>query len=386
MGPYKALVARGPAREGQWRLETVTARALREDELLIRIVATGICLADLHLGDVAQGAGGHPRIYYPRVLGHEGSGYVDEIGSAVKGFQLGDAVLLSFNSCGHCYSCQENKPALCIHSDELNFGGDEGVYATEGSTDFKIGGSFFGQSSFASHAVVKERSAVNLQGLIDSDEDLKLLAPLGCGVQTGTGAIINTANVQAGQDVAVLGVGGVGQSAIMAARIRGCQRIIAIDRVPARLRLAQSVGATHVIDSSMEDDLVAAVLRITKGAGVHVSLDTTGVSALARESYRFVRHGGKILQVGLAQQEDKWDISMPVHMNSGKQIIGCVQGDAVPQEYIAKMIAWFKAGELPLQQLVTFYEVSNFQQAIEDMRNGRTTKPVLVWPEVVGRD
>lgn len=144
-----------------------------------------------------------------------GSGYVEIIGGAVKGFQPGDPVLLSFNSCGDCYSCRDNNPAYCVNSDELNFGGDKSVYASEGSSKFNIGGTFFGQSSFASHAIVKEKSVVNLQGLIDSEEDLKLLAPLGCGIQTGTGALVNTADVKAGQDVAVLGVGGVGQAAIM---------------------------------------------------------------------------------------------------------------------------------------------------------------------------
>lgn len=145
------------------------------------------------------------------------------------------------------------------------------------------------------------------------------------------------------------------------------------------------MGATHLVDTTRVDDLAVEVLRITDGAGVHVVLDTAGVHALARQSYDCLRNGGKLLQVGLAKPEDKWDISMPAHMNSGKQLIGCVQGNAVPQEYILKMIEWFKAGDLPLQKLVTFYEVSRFQQAIEDMRTGNATKPILVWPSKSGR-
>ena len=141
------------------------------------------------------------------------------------------------------------------------------------------------------------------------------------------------------------------------------------------------MGATHLIDITRVDDLAAEVLRITDGAGVHVVLDTAGVHGLARQSYDCLRNGSKLLQVGLAKPEDKWDISMPAHMNSGKQIIGCVQGNAIPQEYIPKMIEWFKAGDLPLQNLVTLYEVSKFEQAIEDMRKGNATKPILVWPK-----
>lgn len=139
-----------------------------------------------------------------------------------------------------------------------------------------------------------------------------------------------------------------------------------------------------MIDSSKVDDLLVEVLRITDG-GVHVSLDTTGVYALARKAYEFTRHGGKILQVGLAKPENAWDISMPVHMNAGKQIIGCVQGDSVPQTYIPKMIEWFKAGDLPLRKIVTTYEAADFQQAVEDMRSGVAIKAILVWPAIQDR-
>lgn len=144
-----------------------------------------------------------------------GAGYVEQVGSAVTNLKPSDPVLLSFLSCGECYNCQDEHPAYCTQVFDCNFGGEKGIYAPEKSTNFSIGGSFFGQSSFASKAVVKNRSVVSLAGLGITKEELQILAPLGCGVQTGVGAFTNIANVQADEDVAVLGVGGVGQSAIM---------------------------------------------------------------------------------------------------------------------------------------------------------------------------
>jgi Zn-dependent alcohol dehydrogenase len=148
------------------------------------------------------------------------------------------------------------------------------------------------------------------------------------------------------------------------------------------LELAKSLGATHTIDTSDPNiDLVTEVLRITGQRGVHVSLDTTGVQTLAKASWEFVRFLGKVLQVGLAKSLDKWDISMADHMNSGKQIIGCVQGDAVPQNYIREMIEWYKAGKLPIERIVNFYPVDKYHRAFQDMEDGKTIKPVLVWDD-----
>lgn len=214
----RALVARGPASKSQWRLEPVIPRALNDDEVLVTIIASGICLADLHMGDVdleTEDAAGHPGVWYPRVLGHEGSGYIDQIGSAVTHVKPSDPVILSFNSCGKCYNCEDAHPAYCTELFECNFLGEKSVYANGGAQDFTIGGSFFGQSSFASKAIVKARCVVNLADHNVTEDELRTLAPLGCGIQTGAGAFTNIADVQPDHEVAVMGVGGVGQSAIM---------------------------------------------------------------------------------------------------------------------------------------------------------------------------
>lgn len=162
--------------------------------------------------------------------------------------------------------------------------------------------------------------------------------------------------------------------------MRSCRRIIAIDRNESRLEMARTLGATHTINNSDESiDLVKEVRKISDGHGVHVSLDTTGVRALARSSYDFVRNGGKIIPVGLSNPDDTWDVPMLDLMNSGKQILGCVQGDVIPTEYAPDMIRWQKAGLFPFDKIVTLYDAADFEKALQDMREGKTVKPVLVW-------
>ncbi|KAF2772317.1 alcohol dehydrogenase [Teratosphaeria nubilosa] len=377
-----ALVARGPASSGQWNLERVTLRPCRDDELVVRIVACGICLADVHFGDVPEEeAQGNPLIYYPRVLGHEGSGYVEKIGKNVTCAKPGDPVILSYLSCGSCYTCSDDHPAYCKDLMDLNFIGNAS-FDVEGAATSPIGGQFFGQSSFSSRTLVKERTVVNLKGLIEDEEELKLLAPLGCGVQTGSGTMIRIGGAKKGDSVVVLGVGSVGLSAIMGAKLQECAIIITIDRVQSRLDLARELGATHVINTSDQSiNLVQRVMEITDGQGVHIALDTTGVQSLARQTFDMVRNRGRILQNGLARPGDNWDVPMADLMNTGKQILGAVQGDAIPQDYIPQMIKWYHEGRLPVEKLVKQYKASDFQRALDDMRAGTTVKPILIFPE-----
>ncbi len=168
---------------------------------------------------------------------------------------------------------------------------------------------------------------------------------------------------------------------IQAAVLRRCKIIIAIDRSASRLKVAESIGATHTLNTlDAAVDLVDEVRKITSQRGVDVSLDTTGIAALARQSWDLVRAHGKVLQVGLAGPQDEWHIPMADHMNSGKHLIGCVEGDAVPKDYIPQMIEWYNDGLLPIEKIVTFYPYELYQQAIDDMRRGSTIKPVLLWP------
>lgn len=217
---------------------------------------------------------------------------------------------------------------------------------------------------------------------MDKREDLALMSPLGCGIQTGSGAIINAAAAGPGDRVAIIGLGGVGLSAVMGAKIAGCKQIIGIDRHESRLQLAKELGATHVVrvDPSMAlQDVTAAVMAITGGLGTNITLDTTGVPPLIAEGVKMTGFKGKILQVGTAPETAA--LTIPIHefMVSGRQFMGVVEGDVVPQEYLPNLISWVKEGRLPLERIVKYYKAEEFEAAIRDMQSGQTVKPVILW-------
>ncbi|PQK16178.1 hypothetical protein BB8028_0006g04990 [Beauveria bassiana] len=369
----EALVARGPFSEGKWALEPVKLRELRDDEVVVHMVASGICHTDLHCGDTAADAG-VPGVYYPRVLGHEGSGYVVQTGSAVKKVQAGDPVLLSFSYCGECHVCTSGPPSHCVKFFDINFMG-EPVF--EGG----IGGRFFGQSSLARHSVVSDKCVVNVSRLGLSKDDLKLLAPLGCGLQTGSGTVVNVAKAGPGDYVTVAGMGGVGLAAVIAAKNRGCKAIIGLDRVESRLDLAQSLGATHVINTSGLDmkDVVEKVKEASEGLGSTISIDTTAFPALVSAQIEATRYMGKVIQVGTGLPNSNLSLHMQSFMVSGKQYFGAVQGHANTSEYIPEMIKWWRNGQFPLERLITFFDLADYAQALKAMGSGKAIKPVIVW-------
>ncbi|KAJ0423303.1 chaperonin 10-like protein [Aspergillus carlsbadensis] len=387
----RALVSYAPHSSGGWKLHPVTLRPLREKELLVDIVASGICQTDLHFAGAESGFG----VHYPRVMGHEGAGYVRQIGPGVAAAKVGDPVIMSFSACKSCEPCARGHPAHCFNFNAINFevvpenfvfrvpiSESQSTQAQKDSSAPDIYGKFFGQSSFASVSIVQEDSIVNVSGLVSSREDLALLSPLGCGIQTGSGAIINAASASSKDRVVVIGLGGVGLSAVMGAKIAGCAQIIGIDRHESRLELAKELGATHVVRVDPGADLSAvtdAVKAVTGGLGANITLDTTGVPALIAEGVKMTAFKGKVLQVGSAPETAT--LAIPIHefMFSGKQFIGVVEGDVVPTEYIPKLIAWAKEGKLPLEKIVRFYQAEDFGVAIRDMQGGQTVKPVILW-------
>lgn len=319
-----------------------------------------------------------------------GAGYVRQVGPNVTAARVGDPVLLSFSACQTCQCCRRGHPAHCHNFDPINFEStqanrvfwDADADLSTVSTEPNISGQFFGQSSFASWTLVQEESVVNVSGLVEGREDLQLLAPLGCGVQTGAGAVIKASNAQPGDTVAVLGLGGVGLSAVMGARIAGCRTIIGVARNPARLELALALGATHVvrIDSNSDEyHVTEAVRALTDGLGADMTLETTGVPSLIAEGIRMTANKGRIVQLGTAPENAL--LSIPVHefMVAGKQYMGVVEGDVVPREFVPKMIEWVKTGLLPLHEIVGFYQADDYRTAISDMKSGKTIKPVLLW-------
>lgn len=301
--------------------------------------------------------------------------------------EIGDPVILSFSACKNCEPCARGHPAHCVDFNPINFEvtADNLVFSaksTESAGEPDIYGQFFGQSSFSSWSIVREDSVINVSGIVETKEELHLLSPLGCGIQTGSGAILRAANAGANDRVAIMGLGGVGLSAVMGARIAGCSQIIGIDRYESRLELAKELGATHVVKTDSLSNLQSmtdAVLELTGGLGTNITLDSTGVPELIAEGIKITGFKGKILQVGTAPETAT--LSLPIHhmMVTGKQFMGVVEGDVNPQEYIPRLIGWVKDGSLPLQKIVKFYEAEEFEKAIRDMQSGKTIKPVILW-------
>ena len=221
------------------------------------------------------------------VLGHEGAGVVEEVGKAVKSVRRGDHVVLSYSSCGHCPACEDGHPAGCRHLWELNFG----FARLDGSNALAasgVRGHFFGQSSFATHTLANERNLVK----VGKSLPLDLLAPLGCGLQTGAGTVMNSLAVKPGSSIAIFGTGSVGLAAVMAARVVGADPVVGVDIVPRRLELARELGATHCIDNHDVD--VAERIRAIADGGVDHLVETTGDAALHRLALDLLNPGGRL--------------------------------------------------------------------------------------------
>ena len=341
----------------------------RSGEVRVRIVAAGLCHTDLGVA-----AGGLP-FPLPGVLGHEGAGVVEAIGPGVTGVQEGDHVLLSFTSCGTCGNCRSGHPAYCATWLPLNLIGgaraDGSSPITRNGT--ALGGHFFGQSSFANHAIVDERSLVR----VDSSAPLEILAPLGCGVQTGVGAVWNVLRPRPGDTVVVTGAGAVGLSAIMAAALTPAAKIIAVDRVAERLELATELGATHVVDATREDT-AAALAELTEGAGVDGAIETTGNVGVLRTAIDALAPRGTAVVVGAPP----FGTEVPVDVNAmlpGRRIVGLTLGDSETQTLIPVLVDLVVSGRLPLQRLITHYRFDDINSAVADMISGASIKPVLLF-------
>ncbi|QZY47059.1 NAD(P)-dependent alcohol dehydrogenase [Mycolicibacterium austroafricanum] len=336
-------------------------------EVLVRVVAAGVCHTDL---GVASGALPFP---LPGVLGHEGAGIVERVGAAVRGVTPGDHVLCSFASCGACDSCRDGHPAYCRTWLPLNLIGGTRPDGTSpiARGEHALGGHFFGQSSFARLAVVNERSVVK----VDPAAPLELLAPLGCGVQTGAGAVWNVLKPAPGQHILITGAGAVGLSAVMAARLTPAASIIAVDRVPARLELAKSLGATHTIDATTED-VGDAVTTITGGLGVHGAVETTGNVGVLRTTVDALAPRGTSVIVGAPPFGTTVELDVNA-MIPGRSVVGLTLGDSEIQTLIPVLVDLVASGRFPLDKLVSFYDFTDINSAVADMISGAAIKPVL---------
>ena len=344
-------------RGGPLGIETLEMDGPRDDEVLVRLAASGICHTDIRYIDdwygESEGA---------LVLGHEGAGVVEQVGTKVRGLRRGDHVVLSYQSCGRCGPCKRGRPFECIDSSTLNWG----FQRPDGSNALHRGGvkgHFFGQSSFATHTLATERNTVKVSKALP----LEMLASLGCGLQTGAGTVLNSLGVTPGSSIAVFGTGAVGLAAVMAARIAGANPIIGIDIIPKRLRLARELGATDTMDSRRGD--VAARVKAVTGGGVDYTVETTDNDGMYRLSMDLLNPGGTAALVTGS--------SGPSRLPGGRKAVSIVEGDAVPQAFIPKLIALWRKGLFPFDRLVKFYDFEDINRAIAEARRGLAIKPVL---------
>ncbi len=335
-------------------------------EVLVRIVATGVC----HTDHKASGPGPSPK---PVVLGHEGAGIVEAIGANVTKVVPGDHVVMTFGSCGSCRSCEAVEPAYCHEGFKYCFtcrppGARDYLHSAQGP----VNGWFFTQSSFATHAIGIERSVVK----IPSDVPLDIMGPLGCGFQSGAGAVLNDLRLTSGMTFVVFGCGALGLSAVMAARIAGA-RIIAIDRHAHRIALAQELGADVGVLSDGQS-LVARVLTLAPG-GVDAALDTTGVLAIMRQAIDCLAPRGEAVFV--ATPWDGSELSINVrHLLPGRRVRGVIEGSSNPDVFIPQLVDFWRQGRFPIERLIRFYEFEQIEQAFHDSEQGLTVKPIVRMP------
>lgn len=347
-------------------LEQVEFDGLRDNEVLVRIQACGICHTDIKF---------QQRIALPGVFGHEGTGVVEDTGAKVDFVQAGDRVVLSYPSCGQCPPCNRDEPFRCEKIPALKFAGQR----PDGSKPISVNGdevssAFFQQSSFATRAVVLDRSVVP----VDTNLPAELLAALPCGVQTGAGAILNTFKAVAGDSLVIFGAGSVGLSAIMAARLMGVSPIIAVDLVPSRLELALELGASAALNASAVD--VPSEVKKLLPHGARFVFESSDSIAALNAGIECLAQGGEIGIVSAPPSGKTFPFTTRGLFDRVASLHGIVQGHSVPRSFIPKLIQFHAEGRFPFERLVTTYPFADIDRAISDAEAGKVIKPVLLMP------
>ena len=354
--------------QGPFTIEELEMGDPGPHEVRVKVVAAGMCHTDLLSRELPPEFFGGPQVY-----GHEGAGIVEAVGSAVTSVKPGDKVVLSFNSCGSCPSCAKRRYPYCFDFQLHNMigGRPNGSSAFTDASGARVGSHYFGQSSFASHTIVAERSVVK----VDASSPIERMGPLGCGIQTGAGAILNTLAVEAGSGVVITGAGALGLSAVMAAKVAGAGTIVAVDRHQSRLDLAAKYGATHTVSGSPAE--ITAAIREATGYGSDYAFDTTGNAAIVRASHDALNVTGTIALAGVGFGDLTVDF---LSMISGRTITGVMEGDSIPQEFIPRLAALNAEGKFPYHELITEFPLDRINEAEAASASGEVIKPVLVMP------
>jgi aryl-alcohol dehydrogenase len=348
-------------------LKSVELGAPRADEILVRVVGVGVCHTDIVFKEAQM-------IAPPVVLGHEGSGIVEAVGANVTKVKPGDRVAMTFRSCGACARCDSGDAAYCHTMPMLNYAGRR----TDGSTPLtcesvELGSNFFGQSSFATHALTYERNVVK----VPDDIPLELIGPLGCGIQTGAGGVMRSLACPAGSTLLVTGGGPVGLSAVMGGKIQGCSTIILVEPHEARRKLGQEFGATHVIDPNAAGDLAAAVRGILP-IGVDYAFDTTGVPAVQAAVMGALAPKGVFGIVGISPPGTPLPGDVNTAMTYGHTVKGIIEGDSDPDVFLPELMAHWREGRLPFDRMIKTFPFAQINQAIAAQHHGDCIKVVLV--------
>ncbi|MET0984666.1 MAG: NAD(P)-dependent alcohol dehydrogenase [Steroidobacteraceae bacterium] len=349
---------------GQFKIETLEIDQPQPSEVLVRIVAAGICHTDLSVVEE------HLPAPMPIVLGHEGAGIVERVGSAVTHVAPGDHVVLTFPYCGRCSKCKAGRPYFCEQIINLSLAGTraDGSHTIR-APNRSVCGCFFGQSSFATHAIAYANNTVK----VPKEAPLEAMAPLGCGIQTGAGTVLNVLKPTAQSAIAVFGCGAVGLAAVMAAKLCGARVIVAVDRVDSRLDVARALGATHIVNTERQDALEV----INAAGGLDFSVEASGNSKLCEIAVAGLKpFGGVCAMLGVPKPGSTLTFDHS-HLVTGRSVVGITQGDAKPQEFIPQLAQLFLDGKLPVDKLVRTYRLDEINQAVADSVSGRTIKPVL---------
>lgn len=347
------------------KLENIEIGDPQQDEVLIKLVGTGICHTDLSVlkQDIPTPL--------PIVLGHEGAGIVEKVGPGVTEFEKGDHVVIAFAFCGECRTCKRGKPGSCENLGALNFDGTMRDGTMRMSKDNESVATLFGQSSLATYSISHKINLVK----VDKEIDLSILGPLGCGIQTGAGTVANKLKPEFGSSIVIFGCGAVGLSGLMVASQLGCENVIAVDINEDRLELAKELGATHTLNGK-EVDALEEINEITEG-GAQYAFDTTGVPKIVLQSIRCLAVDGVVALVAVGGE-------VPIHIHQdlvmpNRTIVGVTEGLSIPSLFIPQLINQYKQGKFPFDKLIEKYSFENIDQALEDMKNGKTIKPIITF-------
>ncbi|MEP6343789.1 MAG: NAD(P)-dependent alcohol dehydrogenase [Maricaulaceae bacterium] len=362
-----AAIVRGG--NSRFELSSLQLDAPRENEICVEISGVGLCHTDLVFA-----SGRLPAFDLPAVLGHEGSGIVHSIGSKVTKVDVGDRVLITFGSCGHCDRCGDEDEAYCREWRAYNFAGKrlDGSKAIHDG-DNEVSSHFFCQSSFATYALAYERNVVK----VPDDVPLELMGPIGCGVQTGVGAVLNSLDAKEGSSLLITGGGSVGLSAVMGAKIAKCKTIILVEPKAKRREMAASFGATHTLDPAQFDNLAEAV-RAIDPRGVDYALDTSGVPDILQAIMNCLGVKGTLGVVSVTPPDTPVPGNMLQVMGQGHTIKGIIEGDSSPDTFIPQLVEYYREGRLPFDKMIKTYALSDINQAVSDQHAGLCVKAVLL--------